>query len=473
MSETEISPRFWRKNLANLITLGRIPLGFASFTCAVMVLLKSPHSVSYGFWGEVFLILAALTDHLDGYVARKMGAVSKIGPLADQVMDKIVYCIIFPTLSVGVFHVDGGERMPHVVLMLLLCITLLVRDHFVNFMRTVADRHNAPSGVESIGKLRTLVAFPTACLIYAYSFCSGEASDLLYFNSLMIWVKMLDPRYLIILEVSLFIINIVSAIHYTRRYGTYLLDELCEDDMASRRRLLSIFPNSLTLMNAVMGISAVALAFNGRYHLSFVMLMAASIFDKLDGAAARKLGLTEDITEGEKKITPGMLLDDLADAISFCLAPVLIALAYLHETPMQYAVWLYFFLGISRLIYFTFDPKPIPGFFKGVPSPAAALFVGAAVETAFVFAPEGGAGSFVIVVYLILALLMVSIPVKWVHFGRLMSESKFISRAMFTIIFCSMFTKYVGVIALILMTVYLLSPLFYKPKQTIDDTTPA
>ena len=30
-------------------------------------------------------------------------------------------------------------------------------------------------------------------------------------------------------------------------------------------------------------------------------------------------------------------------------------------------------LGIARLIYFTLDKDPIPGFFKGMPTPAAAM----------------------------------------------------------------------------------------------------
>ena len=39
------------------------------------------------------------------------------------------------------------------------------------------------------------------------------------------------------------------------------------------------------------------------------------------------------------------------------------------------AALIYLLAGFARLLYFTLDKNPIPGFFKGMPTPAAALFV--------------------------------------------------------------------------------------------------
>ena len=457
---------FLYRNLANLITLGRIPLSFASLGCAIFVLQDGAQSnPSIGFAGVILLILSALTDYFDGLVARKLKVESKIGPLADQVMDKIVYCITFPTLSVGMMHL-GTEHMHHVILALALCVTLLVRDHYVNFLRTIADRHHADSSVKSIGKIRTLFALPTACVMYAYCFCRGDYSDVFYLNSLFIWIQEDGfVIYVIILEITLFVINVVSAISYTRTYGPYLLDEVCEGDDEMRRKILYIFPNSLTLMNAIMGITAIFLAWNDRYHLSFILLVAASIFDKLDGAAARKLGLTEDITDGKRTITLGMLLDDIADLISFCIAPSAIAYAFLRD--QSYAPWLFLYaaLGLGRLIYFTLDKKPTPGYFKGLPSPAAALLVGGVVHVCSQF-PVEVTGIWVFAAFMISALLMNAYFVQWVHFGRLMSKSRLLTRVVFAIILVAIFSKeYLGIIALIIMGGYLLSPTFLKAKQ--------
>jgi phosphatidylserine synthase len=464
---------FFRRNLANLITLGRIPLCFASFACAV-VMIKSPNSdAAWGFAGEILLIVTALTDYLDGLVARKLDAVSKIGPLADQMMDKMVYCIIFPTLAVGVMHKDGDTNINHVILSLALCVTLLVRDHWVNFLRSIADRHQADSGVKQIGKIRTLCALPIACVMFAYCFSSGQYSDVMYLNSLVVWVQ--EPyfiRVIILLEILLFIINVVSAISYTKIYGVYLLDDICEGDEVIRRRILGILPNLLTLMNAIMGISAIILAHNESFHLSFVLLVFAAVFDKLDGAAARKLGLIEPQVAGAKKnITLGMILDDIADLISFCIAPAAIASAYLSGPWSITLFTCYALLGLARLLYFTFDQKPIPGFFKGLPSPAAALFVGGVIHVAHFTDPNAESfGILVPYLFLLTGIVMNTYKVHYIHFGKLMSQSKKLTQFVFVVILVSIFTHFLGFIALAIMGGYIASPLYVKKASETPES---
>lgn len=452
----------FRKNLANLITLGRIPLCFGAFFCAVVVMTRPQASAAWGFWGELLLILSALTDYFDGLVARKMKTMSRIGPVADQMMDKIVYCIIFPTLAVGIMHRDGGDGMWHPMLALGLCVTLLVRDHWVNFLRSIADRHQGDSGVKRIGKIRTLFALPLACVMFAYCFSRGTYSDLFYFNSLVLWVQEHDfKRILILLELLLFLINVVSAISYTKIYGTYLLDEICEGDELVRKKILSIFPNFLTLMNAVMGISAVVLAYHQKFHLSFVLLVFATVFDKLDGAAARKLGLIEDSKPGEARaITLGVILDDVADLISFCVAPAMIAAIYVQDHVNPWWFSLYALMGLARLIYFTIDRSPIPGYFKGLPSPAAALFVGGGVHLAQVIDNQAETyATHIVLLFVAVGLLMNAYFVHYVHFGRLLSQSRKLSSFVLLVMIISVFiVKGLGAIAMILMGIYLLSP---------------
>lgn len=448
--------------------MGRIVLCFASFACAVMVMKDTDSDALWGVLGVVLLILTSLTDYFDGLVARKLDVISRIGPLADQMMDKMVYCIIFPTLSVGLMQKDGQDHIFHVMLSLALCVTLLVRDHWVNFLRSVADRHQADSGVKQIGKIRTLFALPLSCVMYAYCFSRGEYHDLAYLNSIFIWVQ--EPFFfniLVLLEVVLFLINIVSVISYTKLYGGHLLDDICEGDVLMRRRILGIFPNLLTLMNAAMGVSAIALAQNGRFHLSMVLLVFAAVFDKLDGAAARKLGLIEAPTPGVRKITLGMILDDVADLISFCIAPAAIGGAYLPGDAGFWVLVLYSALGIARLVYFTLDTRPSPGFFKGLPSPAAALFVVAVIHFAEVLDPEAlYAGPVVAGLFLLTGLLMNAYPIKFIHFGQFLDKSKRMKRAVSVVILVSIFlTQWLGIITITIMLAYLSSPFYLSPPS--------
>jgi CDP-diacylglycerol---serine O-phosphatidyltransferase len=387
-------------------------------------------------------------------------------------MDKMVYCIIFPTLAVGVLFRDGmgsPKDSYHVILALCLCVTLLVRDHYVNFLRTIADRHNGDSSVQWIGKIRTLWALPTSCIMYAYCFNRAGYEDFFYFNSILrvfqeesMWIV------LIIVELLLFVINIVSAISYTRTYGPYLLDEICEGDDKMRKRILQIFPNMLTLMNAIMGVMAMVLAWNERYHLSFVLILLAAIFDKLDGAAARKLGLTEEEAKpGEKKLTPGMIFDDIADFISFCLAPAVIAHSYVRSNDYVEYIYVYTLLGLFRLIYFTIDKNPIRGYFKGLPSPASAIMVCGMVHVADRFDPTGNYCSVIVLaLYALAAIAMNTYFIKFIHFGKLMNDNKMVSQGISIIICVSIFLKdYLGIIALVIMALYVTSPLYIKPPE--------
>ncbi|MBI5397861.1 CDP-alcohol phosphatidyltransferase family protein [Candidatus Woesearchaeota archaeon] len=70
-------------NPANILSLLRIPLAFA-----VIAVYPSP------FWAAVFLSLAALSDWLDGVVARRMKLENPVGAMIDPICDKIFVAIL-------------------------------------------------------------------------------------------------------------------------------------------------------------------------------------------------------------------------------------------------------------------------------------------------------------------------------------------------------------------------------------------
>ena len=204
-----------------------------------------------------------------------------------------------------------------------------------------------------------------------------------------------------------------------------------------------------------------------------LFLIGATLFDKLDGAVARKLGLTEPLDEErpKKAINLGNLLDDIADAVSFCIAPAwifyIVLISYpdpfIQKLPVGLIAWLYALLGIVRLIYFTLDKSPIPGFFKGMPTPAAAMLVmsgwiifGQAVNEASNWIRFWGIFSFGLVI--LAALLMNAYPIRYLHLGRFMSRHPWFGRASLIVLF-TVFTPYFGQACLIYMMLYTLSPI--------------
>lgn len=70
------------KNLANFITLLRIPL-------AVILLFIKPFSVIF----IIIYLACALTDALDGYVARRTKTASRLGEKLDSISDIIMFIV--------------------------------------------------------------------------------------------------------------------------------------------------------------------------------------------------------------------------------------------------------------------------------------------------------------------------------------------------------------------------------------------
>jgi phosphatidylserine synthase len=399
--------------------------------------------------------------------------------LADRLMDKVVYSIIFPLVAVGVMwrvhfaspNPSKGEML-HALLVLLLSVTVLVRDNFAHFMRSFAIRKDQEPEYKEFARLRTIVAAPVGALLYAYAFYvpQGPPSKIYFWIS---WLGNLPLRGLFFIEIIFLIINFGSIAGYLRKYGPLCLDELCLGNEQMRRRILAFFPNALTVMNAMMGLLAVFFAYQGRIREASLFLIGAALFDKLDGAVARKLGLTEPLDEEkpEKTISFGGLLDDISDTVSFCIAPAWIFYITLsnysdpliQQLPLGWIAWLYALLGIARLIYFTLDKSPIIGFFKGMPTTAAALLVmsgliifSQAANDASVWTRFWGIFSCGLII--LAAVMMNLYPLRYLHLGRFMSRHPWFGRGTLIVI-CFVFTPFFGEACLIYMLLYTLSPI--------------
>ena len=465
------------QKITALFVYGRPPLVFAGMMCAIAVIWKqSP--VVYTI-GVILLFISMSFDLVDGWFAARFELHPKLAPLADRLMDKLVYSIIFPLVAVGVmWRVHFSSPNPtkaevlHAILVLLLSVTVLIRDNFAHFMRSFAVRKDQEPEYKEFTRLRTIVAAPVGALLYAYAFYvpEGPPSKIYFWIS---WLGNLPLRGLFFIEIIFLIINFGSIAGYVRKYGALCLDELCLGNEPLRRRILAFFPNALTVMNAMMGLLAVFFAYQERIREASLFLIGAALFDKLDGAVARKLGLTEPPKEeGQKKvINLGSLLDDISDAVSFCIAPAWIFYIVLasnpdpliQKLPIGLIAWLYALMGIARLIYFTLDKSPIPGFFKGMPTPAAALLV---ISGLIIFAQAVNDGSdwikfwgvFNFVLLILAAVLMNSYPIRYLHLGRFMSRHPWFGRGTLIVI-CSVFTPYYGQACLIYMFLYTLSPI--------------
>ncbi len=477
------------RNVAAVLVFGRPPLVFGAFACALWVMFT--HDPPGYILGMSLLVLALLFDWVDGWFAVRYIPYSKLGPLADRMMDRLVLSIIFPVLATGMFWrferlsdtEQGRLQLLHALFVLAICVLILMRDQFASFLRNFAVRTSEDGEVEAAGlsRVRTLLAFPLAVLLYAYAFYLPTVGWERFYRALD-WIDALPMRVWYVVEILFLVINLASITLYLRKYGTIALDDISGGDELLRRRILAVIPNALTLMNGLLGITAIVFADHGRVREALFILMGAALFDRLDGLAARRLGLTEPLPNQKRKgFQTGALLDDISDGISFCVAPAVIFYLVMGQVNgesygfVALTAVLYLGAGIARLIYFTLDKKPIPGFFKGMPVPAAALFVTAPIEIAFQLTRADADLRLPLTwlatgAMLLAALVMNLYFVRYLHVGRLMSRRPVLLWLSLLCWLTLVFTPYFGVAVLATTLVYLVSPIFthqIDPAQAV------
>ncbi len=81
----------------------------------------------------------------------------------------------------------------------------------------------------------------------------------------------------------------------------------------------SYIPNTITAFSLLSGFLSIIFTSKGDFQLAAVMIFAASIFDLIDGIAARLLKTTSQF---------GVELDSLADIVSFGAAPAFLIYSF-------------------------------------------------------------------------------------------------------------------------------------------------
>jgi CDP-diacylglycerol--serine O-phosphatidyltransferase len=164
-----------------------------------------------------------------------------------------------------------------------------------------------------------------------------------------------------------------------------------------------MLPSLFTTGNLFLGFWAIIKTLDQRFGDAAPLIGGAIVLDMLDGRIARLTGTTSEF---------GGELDSLADAISFGVAPALLAYRWALE-PLPRVGWLAAFIfvvcGVLRLARFNVQKHVVDGrYFVGLPIPAAA----GQLATIVYFTPEAITwhphGLLVLALVVMLAFLMVS-----------------------------------------------------------------
>lgn len=132
------------------------------------------------------------------------------------------------------------------------------------------------------------------------------------------------------------------------------------------KKLTQYIPNTITLCNLLCGVLAITFAFRGLYELVFWSIIVAAVFDFADGMAARMLKAYSRI---------GADLDSLSDMVSFGVAPALSLYTILQNDGwVAYVPFVFVAAAALRLAKFNNDERQHDEF-RGLPTPAATLFL--------------------------------------------------------------------------------------------------
>lgn len=176
--------------LANIVTISRLFLAPVFLVC---ILIDSPTAVT---WSVVIYVVAALTDWLDGYLARRYGEVTSHGVFLDPLADKVLTTSAFIALVV------------HDIVPLWMVVVIIIRDFGVTAMRSIADDRGMMMQTSYAAKVKTfsqMVVIAWALILFWLHKQDPASSEYVYLLSS-------DVTGVAMLGVTL--LTIYTAVHY-------------------------------------------------------------------------------------------------------------------------------------------------------------------------------------------------------------------------------------------------------------------
>ncbi|PHR29840.1 MAG: phosphatidylserine synthase [Desulfotalea sp.] len=312
-----------------------------------------------GYQSVAILIftVAAILDGVDGVVARSCDLVTHWGEWLDPFCDKLTY---LPPL-IGFAY--AGILSPKLVwaLVIIEFVGQFFARHILKLLKTSGAANN-------FGKIKAIICF-----------------------GLVIFCALIQKNTFIIDIGDEILIACISL------SGASLIFKFIPN---------KLYADILSTLNFICGITSLYLTSQFSFAWAIFVIILGQLFDLFDGRMAEKHGGTK----------YGPYLDDIADFVSFGLAPAYII--YKSEGNFALLFGLCYIAGVAyRLIRFiVYDKKrtDLPeGVFNGLPSPAGALIV---LGAALIVPPN--------ILWLIAALsvaLMIS-HIRFAHLGRVVLQ---------------------------------------------------
>ncbi len=165
------APDAIRRMLPNAITVSRLLIA-AAFFALLAVTMRRPHDVDRTFWGNLavaMFIVAAVTDLLDGWLARRWQVVSVFGRIMDPFCDKVLVLGAFIFLAGSGFTVYvrdedwiGPATTTTTGITAWMVVVILARELLVTTLRGVLESMGRDFSADRWGKWK--MALQSVCV---------------------------------------------------------------------------------------------------------------------------------------------------------------------------------------------------------------------------------------------------------------------------------------------------------------------
>ncbi len=184
-------------NLPNLITLSRLVITAVCFLCLELVEDPAHPDVTLVWWAFGLFLLAATTDFVDGYIARKLGEVTAFGRVADPFADKVLIC--------GVLVILIKFPAALAIMDTWFVVIIIAREFLVTTIRGLAESLGHAFPAEKLGKYKMVAQCVTAAALMTV--VAGS--------------EMFRETAVIAMWITL-VLTVVSAVQYVYRARSFL-----------------------------------------------------------------------------------------------------------------------------------------------------------------------------------------------------------------------------------------------------------
>ena len=163
-------------NLPNQITVSRLVLAIVFFVLLSQYSQRDPRPTMLDVAALIFIV-AAVTDILDGYLARKRGEVTALGRVLDPLVDKVLVCGAFILFAGRPFVDASGHNVTEVSAWMV--VVIVGRELLVTGLRGFNESLGISFGASVYGKLKMWmqsIAAPAILFIVAHEEVWGAAA---------------------------------------------------------------------------------------------------------------------------------------------------------------------------------------------------------------------------------------------------------------------------------------------------------